>query len=67
MNLQWLLAMRGKASFASGTCRLKTAFNLCLISLKNTLSLAVGGLLIVTRVVAINHLLGVTVQQDGSL
>lgn len=58
VNLQWLLAMGRKASFASGTCRLKTAFNLCLTSLKNTLSLAVGGLLIVTRAVAVNHILG---------
>lgn len=58
VNLQWLLATGGKASFASGTCRLKTAFNLCLTSLKNILSLAVGGLLIVTRAVVVNHILG---------
>lgn len=55
MNIQWLLDMEwGKASFTSGTCRFKTTFNLCLTSLQGTLSLAVGGLSILTRAVVIS-------------
>lgn len=46
--------MGGKASFTGGTCRFKTAFNLCLTSLQDTFSLAVGGRSIADGVVAVS-------------
>lgn len=57
--------MGGKASFTSGTCRLKAAFNLCLTSLQDTLPLAVGGQSTVTRAVVISLYGGVPLPPTG--
>lgn len=55
MNIQWLLDMGvgGRHPLPVELVALK-AFNLCLTSLQDTLSLAVGGLSIVTRAVVIS-------------
>lgn len=65
VKLQRLPDTEGKAPFTSGTCRLKTALNLCLTSLRNTLSTAAGGVPIVTRTVVVNCIPGVCLPPTG--